>query len=233
MSNETAPSNAVNDAIERARQAAGQQAANPAGVPATAPAAGGQQVAGFAKPGTPLTMADMAGASINVDVWLKVNEMGMRVGDDLTPHDSMVVAIDMTEGKGFVPKLAIKYGNNPVTYKNSYDGVTCQGGGTWVDALEAAKRVNSNARPYRSVDLPMVLLDPLTKKDKSLIAAGTILGHSTSTTNWVHWESFYKECLEKGLMNKTVKVKLVHEARSKNSTNWGLIKFELIGEHAA
>lgn len=229
MSNETG-TNAVNEAIARATAAAAAQVAAPA---ANTPApTGGNAVTSF-KPSNPLTMADMAGGSISVDVWLKVNEMGMRIGDDLTPHDTMLVAIDMTEGKGFVPKLSLKYGQNPVTYKHSYDGVSCFGGGTWADALEVARRVNAQTRPYRSVDLPMVLLEELKKKDKSVVPAGTILGHSTSTTNWGHWETFYKECLEKGLLNKTVRVKLVHEARSKNSTNWGVIKFELEGEHSA
>jgi hypothetical protein len=227
--NSPAP-NAINAAIEAAQAAAAQQANAPAGTQVATTGAAATPAA-YVKPGKAMTMEDLAGPSINVDTWLKVKYFGLLVGDDITFFDKMTVAIDMTDGSGFVPKMAIKFGSPNTTYKNSYDGVSCVGGGSWQEALELARRVDPKAKPYRSVDIPMVLLEDLTKKDGSKFNAGTILGHSTSTTNWRHWESFYKACVEQGLLNKKVKVELGCEPIKKGQNEWGVVTFKLLGAH--
>jgi hypothetical protein len=86
--------------------------------------------------------------------------------------------------------------------------------------------------PYRCVDLPFTLIDPVIKSTVTVAKAGDVIGYTTSTTNWKNWEDFYKECVKAELLGKRVQVKLTAQARTnKNGNNWGVLKIELIGEY--
>ena len=220
-------SNAIADAIKKAQETAAGAAA-PGG--AVVPASGGGAPA---LPGRKLSMADMQGA-MSVDKWLKVTEFGLRVGDSKDFKDSIKVKLDMTEGFGFMLKMAIKYGN-PAQYKNTYDGVTAVGGGRWADAVATAQQIDAKANPYRSADLPLIATEAVldTKANNAvLVEAGKVLGHSTSTTNWRNWEMFFREVEQKGLLNKWVDIDLGWEPKSGNGNKWGVVTFRLIGESA-
>lgn len=219
---------AIDDAIAQAQAAAAQAAAATTTAVAVAAPAGGAVAA--VTPGKPLSMETLSTGSINVDQWIKVKEFGILIGDNKALLDTLKVSIDMTDGRGFVPKKSIKAGN-PAQYWSTTDGVTCPGVGTWDQACAKARALDPKAREYRAVDLPMTLLEPAIAKGVEIAKAGTILGHSTSTTNWGNWEQFYKDVANAGLMGKVVELELGFEARTnKNNNTWGVLTFKLVGE---
>lgn len=219
---------AINAAIAQAQQAAANTVPAAAQTGEVIPANQAQTTAvAPVPPGKPLSMENLMSGSISVDKWLKVKEFGLLIGDDKALHQNLIVDIEMTEGRGFVPKLSIKAGN-PAQYWSTYDGVTCDKGGSWHDALAKARTIDPKARDYRSIDLPMVLVEGVAGTD-----AGTVLGYSTSTTNWRFWEQFYKDVSQAGLLGQVVRVKVGFKAMTNaNKNNWGVMTWELIGASA-
>lgn len=219
---------AINDAIAKAQAAANAAAGQQSNAVATV-SQGSTAVATAPVPGKALSMETLATGSINVDQWVKVKEFGLLIGDNKALIDTMKVSISMIDGRGFVPKLSIKAGN-PAQYWSTTDGTTCPGVGTWDQAQQKALSLDPKARSYRSVDLPMTLLEPAISKGVEIAKVGTILGHTTSTTNWKNWEQFYKDVADAGLMGQTVQVELGFEPKTnKAGNNWGVVSFKLLG----
>ena len=184
-------------------------------------------------PGKALSMETIGGGSLSVDAWVKVNEDGLKIGDSAL-ISSLVVSMEMTDGRGFMVKKSIKAGKTPVQYFSTYDGVTAVSGGSWETAVARALAIDPTAREYRCVDLPFRLEEVAVDiKGKEVAKPGTMLGYSTSTTNWANWEKFYKEVVAAGLMGQEVMVKLTAQERTnKSMQKWGVIVFELLGEVA-
>lgn len=182
-------------------------------------------------PASKLTMASMPGSSMSVDMWIKVKEDGLKLGDNPGLIESLLVSIDMTDGRGFTPKLGIKAGTGgSTTYFYTTDGVNAIGGGSWANAVQKAVHIQSNAREYRCVDLPFRLEEDWAPKGKPPVKAGTSLGYTTSTTNWGNWEKFYQEVAAANLLGQRVSVRIGSEPRTnKNGNNWGVMTFELLG----
>ena len=219
---------AINDAIAKAQAAANAAAGQQSNAVATV-SQGSTAVATAPVPGKALSMETLATGSINVDQWVKVKEFGLLIGDNKALIDTMKVSISMIDGRGFVPKLSIKAGN-PAQYWSTTDGTTCPGVGTWDQAQQKALSLDPKARSYRAVDLPMTLLEPAISKGVEIAKVGTILGHTTSTTNWKNWEQFYKDVADAGLMGQTVQVELGFEPKTnKAGNNWGVVSFKLLG----
>ena len=129
---------------------------------------------------------------------------------------------------------AVKYGN-PAIYDKTYDRVLSSKGGSWMDAMEKATRIDPNAREYRSADIPMVLTDDVTVADgkgkdlKVLAGAGQTLGYSLSTTNWAAWAKFFREVSLAGLDRSIVKAEIGFEKKTNSKGNvWGIMNFTLI-----
>lgn len=220
---------AINDAIAKAQAAANAAAGQQTSTAVALSPDTSSAVATVPTPGKALSMETLATGSINVDQWVKVKEFGLLIGDNKALIDTMKVSINMVDGRGFVPKLSIKAGN-PAQYWSTTDGTTCPGVGTWEQAQQKALSLDPKARSYRAVDLPMTLLEPAISKGVEIAKVGTILGHTTSTTNWKNWEQFYKDVADAGLMGQTVEVELGFEAKTnKNNNTWGVITFKLLG----
>lgn len=217
----------IQAAIARAQDSAAGAAAveSPASTAVAAPAGGAVVV-----PGQMLSMNALMSAGLSVDAWLKVKEYGLVVGSAAALVPEILVTIDMTEGRGFIPKMSIKAGN-PAQYFSTTDGVSCDKGGSWADAVAKATVLDNKARPYRAVDLPMTLVNDVSDPKGNVLAkAGSTLGHTTATTNWKNWEAFYKAVAVAGLIGQTVQVKLTAERlTNKNNNAWGVIQFELLG----
>ena len=167
---------------------------------------------------------------MSVDQWIKVKEDGLKLGDNPGLFEALTVSLEMTDGRGFVPKLAIKAGNPSAQYFYTLDGQVAAGGGSWASACDRARAIDPKAREYRCVDLPFQLEEDVAIKGKEAVKAGTLLGYTTSTTNWSNWEKFYAAVQEAGLMDQRVMVKLGAQPRTnKHGNNWGVMTFELLG----
>ena len=223
--------NAVNDAIAKAQEAAATVVeAVPAVVQAGAPA---NDVPAAYVPARAPSMADaMASAQMRPDEWLKVKEHGLFLGTSREAIETMTVEIDMTEKRGFYLKESIKYGN-PAVYLSTYDGVTCDKGGTWQAAVAKAPAADPRAKPYYSADIKMTLVEQVKTikgKKHEFGEAGKSLGHSTSTSNFDEWREFYREVAAAGLIGRKVIAKLtVKPLENKAGNAWGVIVFTLVG----
>lgn len=235
----------IQAAIEKAQAAAGNVAAAAgaaASTPAATAAAGGavavhQPAAGaVAMPGTPgqkLSMDQLMTGSMNVDLWAKVKEFGLLIG---ASSDELITEfeayIDMTEGIGFAPKMSIKAGN-PAQYWSTYDGVTSDKGIPWNEAVAKAANIDNKQKPYRSVDVPMVLTQDLKSPKGVLLAkAGTRVGYATSTTNWREWQDFYQKVMQEGLIGAQVLVKVTSKRMTNKAGNaWGVMCWASQGEY--
>lgn len=202
-------------------------------------ATGGQVTT--AQKGTALSMESLMMGSMSVDGWFKPKEYGLAIGDNPGLVTQIRVALDLTEGVGFVSKMAIK-GGNPAQYSYTTDLVNATGGGSWEQAQARIRALDPKASPYRAVDLPFTLLEdvkvcpPGAGADKAVevAKAGQRMGYTTSTTNWSNWETFYRDCASKGLIGKRVEVIIGSQRRTnKNNNVWGVMSFQLVGELVA
>lgn len=189
-----------------------------------------------AAPAQKLSMESLMIGSMTVDGWIKPKEFGLLIGDKAEIIPKLKVMLDMTEGTGFIPKMAIK-GGNPAQYAYTQDGATAVGGGSWADAQARIRALDPKASAYRAVDLPFTLLEnaigfaPGQQVGVELAKAGQRLGYTTSTTNWGNWETFYREVANAGLLGKRVELFVGAQKRTnKNNNVWGVMTFELIGE---
>lgn len=227
--NKTDPVAMAIAAAQMAAQATIDAHATNTAVATQKPAGGAVAVAGQ---GTPFSMETIGSGSLNVDGWLKPKEYGLVIGDgsDLIPE--CLVAIDMTNGRGFVVKKGAK-GGNPAQYAYTTDGVTATSGGSWEAALQKLKNLTPpSTGEYRCVDIPMLCLKSIEAKGKVIFEEGKLLGYTTSTTNWKNWEMFYRDVAQKGLLGRTVEVKVTAEARvNKAGNKWGVLHFKLVGAY--
>lgn len=175
--------------------------------------------------GSHYTIDDLMSNSMAVDKYLKVKYQQMFIGDDMLAGDSIYVRINLDN---VVYKLSIK-GGQPVSYASTLDGKTATTGGSWLEAVADIQKKDPKARPYNCADIPMVVAKEIKNYAGMVLAEeGTILGHTTSTTNWKEWVNFYQS-----LGNKTgeVLVKITRKDVTKNKQQWGLITFALASEN--
>lgn len=174
------------------------------------------------------TLDDLGASGLNVDHFLSVTEDGLKIKDKNGLIEQILVEIDMQKIAVFE---GIKYGGNNAIYVKTYDGVNANTGGLWAAALRKAQMAEPNVRPYMGADLTMVLAEPaLSVKGETVADVGTVLGHSTSTTNKANLMELIDAVKAAGLSNEIVLVKVTSQPRTnKNGNNWGVLKFELVG----
>lgn len=177
--------------------------------------------------GSSFSMNDLMSNSMTADTYLKVKYQQTFVGDTAIANPELYVSINL---KDIVCKMSIK-GGNPVVYASTIDGKTCTSGGTWLEAVEDIKAKDPKARPYYCVDLPMKVAKDITSFTGAVVApAGTILGHTTATTNWKNWCNFYRNLPN---TEGTVFVKVTREDIKKNTNQWAVLNFEYISDEQA
>ncbi|WMC09558.1 hypothetical protein PU634_10560 [Oceanimonas pelagia] len=187
----------------------------------------------FAAPQT-FTMESMAAMGLSVEQWFKPDYQGMTVGD----HDAIIreaiVEIDMTENVGFVLGMGIRYGN-PAVYHFTTDGVSCQDGMSWPQALATAISVDPSAKPFRSVQIPMMAVQDVVDVDgQTVVTAGTSLGYTTPYSGWNSWLAFHRQVAMKGLLGQRVVVRLTNEPKKNAAGNkWGNLRYELLTDAQA
>lgn len=209
--------NNIDAAINAASQAAAavpQQNVN--AVPTVPAAAQGTAV------GRPMTMQDAMAGTVVVDEWLKVNEHGLQIGSKKPLLEEIRVRIDMSE---ITFHEAVKYGN-PATYRKTYDRVMTADGATWAQALAEARQVDPKARPYRSADIQMETVDDIQLKD-GVVPAGTVLGHSFSTTGFRALAKLVKQMTKDGAdpASDVIEVTVGYSEQNGNGNTWGIPDF--------
>lgn len=219
----------IQAAIDAAKAAAANvpSEANAAmGLPATV--SGGTAVGAPVQRGAPLGVDDMLSGSLDVVAWLKVNEYGLFIGADRSPIASIPVVINMNEVSYC---YSVRYGN-PAVYEKTYDRVTNVKGGSWIDTLAKAQRIDANASEFRSADIPFYLVDDVKNPKGDVLAeAGKAIGHSLSVTGWKAFQRFVQDARNAGLdiYNGSIKANLTFEVQKNQKGTWGILAFTDIG----
>lgn len=174
----------------------------------------------------------LTSGGMTVDEYLQPKAEGFRISRDMKGLlEEVIVDIDMTE---IVPIWCTRHesGGN-AKFLRSYDGVTTSDGRNFMAAVQAmtAQYVKST-EPYRSVEIPCELVEDV-KDPKSafIVHAGTMVGLTPSMTGFKHFQKFAKKLskTDPSLLEKTLRVKLVHNKRTNSNNNeWGVIDYELL-----
>jgi hypothetical protein len=225
----TTTKNAVQDAMDAAKAARDSQPK----VPATTSA--NTNVEAYVQP-RQLSLDDLQGSGLDVDGFIQVKADGfkLKMSDENAPKDtgfieSFHVSIDIDKIAIFE---CIKYGDPTVYIKTYGQGVTASGG-SWTDAVRKAQAADPAAKPYQGGDVPMTLLaDAVDFKNKVVAKAGQTIGHSTPVTGRKNLKDFIDAVTKAGLRGTIVEAVCTVEKRSKpGGQEWGVVKFQLIGEH--
>lgn len=176
-----------------------------------------------------LTLDDILDGDLAVDDWLKVSYFGMTMKS--APEalfKELVIEIDVND---IAFSKMMKYTvNGQPKYIRSRDGINAVGGGSWADAIAQGERLSGKeAQVYTAADLPMTVVDDFSVGGNVIIEGGTVVGHTTSTTNFRYLKPFLKEVAKKGLTGQPVRVKIGHEAKADKGFKWGVITFTLLG----
>lgn len=218
----------VQDAVKKAREAAAAAAGAAEGSTGNDIIEGrvntSGQVSTFVKPSM-ATVAAQASVIPKAIPYLKVNEFGIRIGKNKEFLDEIEGTINMTEDKGFAVKHTVRFGN-PAQYLSTYDGIGCDKGGSWGDAMAKAKMADPGAEPFHSVDIVVTLTKDIKLKDE-VVPAGKQVAINTSKTNFSEWEDFYRAVAEEGRLGETVPVKITSRSISHNGNEWGVFEFAL------
>ncbi len=172
--------------------------------------------------GRPMGLDDAMAGTVVVDEWLKVNEHGLQIGAKKPLLEEVRVTIDLSEVSY---NETVKYGN-PATYRKTYDRVMASDGATWAQALSEARSVDPKARPYKSADIQFTLVDDVKLKDET-VNAGTVLGHSFSTTGFRSFAKLVKQMTKDGAdpSSDRIEVTVGYLEQSGNGNTWGILDF--------
>jgi hypothetical protein len=172
-----------------------------------------------------MTLDDLSVGSMIVDGWLKTTAFGLCIDDDPKIFETIPVSINIADIK---VKKAVRWNVNTVpNYAASYDnGVTeVRSGRAWPQVVREAKRLDPRSFEYVTVDLPLIILEPLELKKSPTLPAGSTLGHVPSSTGVAGVREFINK-VRKTHGNTSVVGKISCERKEKKEVNpWGVISF--------
>ncbi|MDB2578942.1 hypothetical protein N9Y00_07890 [Tateyamaria sp.] len=184
------------------------------------------QVQTFAKP-TMTSVAASTGLIPRNTRYLKPTEFGMKIGKNKDMLQDFEAEILLVDDEGFQLKHTVRFGN-PAQYLSSYDGLSCNKGGTWGDALAKARFASPDAAPYYAAEIKLVLTKGLKLKEETL-KPGTIIGYDTSApSRFGDWSDFWEAAVKAGAAGKAAKVKVISREVNHNGNIWGTVVFELL-----
>jgi hypothetical protein len=173
------------------------------------------------------------GGGMDVDEYFRVKPTGFKIGDTMQGLiEEAIVEIDLSEVTP-IYSFRVEVGGT-IQFIKSYDGVSTSDAKNFQAEVDRLTRIG--AKPsgvYQSAEIPVTLLEDIEdpKKGSSVkIEAGTRVGYTPAVTGFKPFQAFMKKLRAQNpaLLNSTVKVKLVHEQKTKGSYEWGVLNFELI-----
>ena len=193
----------------------------------------GSEVANTGGARRPSLESQIDAGGISVDQYLQLKFEGFATSEIQGIFDNDILAtIDMSE---VVPIVQVRETRNGKTnFLKSYDGEVTVDNQNLQQAVNRLKNTPDTTvtGPYETSEIPFTVLEDIVVPGKSggTIAAGTRIGTTPPITGTKAWAAFLKELRNHGLLNETVKVKLVHTPKTNtNGNKWGIVTFELIG----
>lgn len=220
----------MSDQLENLVNQASEAASN-FSPPATVSAPQGGTVAAYQKPSMD---SFLDGGGLDVDVFIRLNDSGIRFGDKMQGLvDEFTADLDMSL---VTPISSFRYEvGGQTTFIKSYDGVTASDGRNFAQACAQAERIPGAkcSGVYPTVEIPMTLVEAV--KDPKAgsnvkFEAGTTVGYTPSVTGAKYFQALGKKLRDEDptLLKQTIRVKCTHLRRTKGTNNWGVIEFERI-----
>ncbi|GJE78135.1 hypothetical protein [Methylorubrum suomiense] len=225
----------MSDAIAKALAAAADEAAQtPQHTTTAAPPAPVAPAASLpAAGGAPRTLADFINnAAMNVEVYLAVSELGIRLGKDKQLHDAIDVEMCLKHAKtGWVLRVNTPSG---VRYLTTYDRVTEQRSGqNWATVVAQAQQMDASVYVSDLVELPVKLLKEYKRKEGAPLPAGTIVGLSLSYQNSKGFGGFLQDAAPRFGMDAPFEVTLTAKPKVGSGQEYGVFAYEILGEAGA
>lgn len=185
-----------------------------------------------AQPGARRSLADLAAAaSMSVDFYFGVDDLGIKVGKDKSRRDFVDVELRFGDMKGGW----IIRGNSPqgVKYFTSYDGaVEAKSRQPWEAVVARVQQMDGNAYVSDLIELPVTLVEDISDfKDKTIkpIKAGTRGGVSISYQNFKEFAGWFAGELQKYGEDKTLKVRMSYKAKTGGgNSEYGVYQWEVL-----
>lgn len=219
-----AQNSALDTVMNQARDAA-DSFSPPATTGGSAPALAPQGGSTLAKPSM-AAFAEQAG--IQVDLFLRMDQAGFQLGDEMKKYfDSMVASLDMRK---VVPIYSARGEAGGATkFIKSYDGVSTNTGQNFQQAVAHLEATTKCTGIYSTAEIPVTLLEDVKSSDDVTIKAGTTIGITPSVTGFGEFQRFFAEMQERGLEHGKLKVRVVHKMRTNTKNNkWGVATFEFL-----
>lgn len=188
----------INAQIAAAQAAAAAGAAQAAPVPSVGTASAVPAVAPAVAAGKPVSLGELlAEGGMRVDAYLKVDKLGFLIGTDLkNAQDELEVEFVLSD---VVPFWGLRYGQQPVTYRKSFDRIVeSRSKKPWAACVAEAQAADSRCRgDYPSADIPFTILKDIKAEKgdnagKNLVSAGQTVGLTLSITNFKDFAAFIK-----------------------------------------
>lgn len=213
-------------------------------VPATVPSTLGSQTmpAAYTPQSSAFDIDSPTSAGLSgVNGYLKCKHKQTIVDDKVVNNDSFVARIVIAE---VTKKLSIRGGAaGNIKYASTSDGITANDGTPWMQAIQNIQRIQPDARPYQSYDIPMTICEDLiqvtlqgnTPVTVAVASKGTVLGHTTSITGKAGFEKLLNDLKREGKKpsDETVYVRVVRKDQSKATFAWATYDFELLSDTEA
>lgn len=190
----------INEQIANAQRAAAAGAAQAA--PAVGTAVAGTATAvpavGTVAAGKPVSLGELlAEGGMRVDAYLKVDKLGFLIGTDLkNAQDELDVEFVLAD---VVPFWGLRYGQQPVTYRKSFDRIVeSRSKKPWAQCVAEAQAADARCRgDYPSADIPFTILKDVKAEKgdnagKNLVSEGQTVGLTLSITNFKDFAAFIK-----------------------------------------
>lgn len=190
-------------------------------VPSPAPATNGN-LPTTAKASRLLDFDDLGG-SFTVDIFLKVSEAGIKIGNNGKFRERLDVVMDTSAVQASKAISASRDGQPP-KYWRTYDGVMTLSGIPWEQAISEAQQIKPGAVPYSSADIPVRLL-----QEVDGVGTDKILGMSLTKSQYGPFDTFRKAMLRKGLWGQELPITLgFRVGKMQGVRDWGIYTFELL-----
>lgn len=225
--------NTIDQAIAKAQAARGQAVTvldqAPEGAIDMLPTAGSP--ASYA-PVVPATLDGFldAAAPLKVDHWLGAEATGWTIGGAMVPPKGIPEVI--TTFRDWRPFYGIrigKQGEKPRYFKTLKKDVCVKTGRPWIDVVREAAAQGQNE--YTGFDIVMRATSNVKDIESNVVAKeGSVLGFTTSITNFYEPQTLGLQLREAGLIDTPVRVELKHVKKTddKNPKDWGAIDFGAI-----
>lgn len=173
-------------------------------------------------------------ASMNVEAFLRVSELGIQIGKDKQLHDELFVEMNLEHSKaGWV--IRVNTGGAGVKYLTSYDGVMeHKSRQNWSTVVAEAQKIDGNAYISDLLELPVKLLHDAKLKEPAgkVMPAGTILGLSLSYKGLQAFMGFLTPVAKQHGTSTPLTLKLTAVSKVGSGQEYGVFGFEIVDPSA-